>query len=356
MTTAAPADDAPPKPKPSTLRGNACRSARPRRRIFRPAKRIDQSVLEENRALIDDINRRNVLRGALSLGALTLLTGCDVSEDDSVQTVLRAVSAWNDRVQAVIFRPQPSGADLSAQSQVVKPPRFNAYYDIEDVKPVDGATWKLELAGRIDDKRPWTAQQIYELPEQEIIIRHICVEGWDYIGQWSGVNLRDFLRARRRRPHRQIRRISSAPTTTPRASTWRRRCIRRPSSPPNMPASDRRSVRLSAAAAHRDQARLQECEVDHGHRGDQRLPRDVLEQAGLQLVRGDLMDTSMKLFQELLQAKQKIQLLATSGGEDRSCQALTISKFLPKCARLRSAVLNRQSLLSTSSWMPRNLR
>ena len=26
-----------------------------------------------------------------------------------------------------------------------------------------------------------------------MIIRHICVEGWDYIGQWSGVNLRQFL-------------------------------------------------------------------------------------------------------------------------------------------------------------------
>src|SRR5262249_28349133 len=31
------------------------------------------------------------------------------------------------------------------------------------------------------------------MPEQEIIIRHICVEGWDYIGQWSGPNLRNFL-------------------------------------------------------------------------------------------------------------------------------------------------------------------
>jgi DMSO/TMAO reductase YedYZ molybdopterin-dependent catalytic subunit len=31
------------------------------------------------------------------------------------------------------------------------------------------------------------------LPEQELIIRHICVEGWDYIGQWSGPNLRAFL-------------------------------------------------------------------------------------------------------------------------------------------------------------------
>jgi len=36
-------------------------------------------------------------------------------------------------------------------------------------------------------------EQLYGLPEQELIIRHICVEGWDYIGQWSGVNLRYFL-------------------------------------------------------------------------------------------------------------------------------------------------------------------
>lgn len=160
--------------------------------IFRPKKGIDQGVLAENRKLVEDINRRNILRGGLSLGALTMLTGCDVSERESVQAVLRAVSAWNDGVQAVIFRPNHLAPTFS-EAQVVKPPRFNAFYEIEDVKPVDGASWKLELAGRIQDKRPWTIEQIYQLPEQELIIRHICVEGWDYIGQWTGVNFRYFL-------------------------------------------------------------------------------------------------------------------------------------------------------------------
>ena len=164
----------------------------PSRSIFRPKRGINQDVLKENRQLVEQIDRRNVLRGAVSLGALTFLTGCDVSENSQVQTVLRGVSAWNDKVQSVIFRPNHLAPTFS-EAQVVKPPRFNAFYDIEDVKPVDGKTWKLELSGLIENKKPWSVQDIYALPEQELIIRHICVEGWDYIGQWSGPNLRAFL-------------------------------------------------------------------------------------------------------------------------------------------------------------------
>jgi DMSO/TMAO reductase YedYZ molybdopterin-dependent catalytic subunit len=160
--------------------------------FFRPAKPVDQSALRENKALVETINRRGVLRGAISLGALSFLTGCNVSEQDSVQAVLRTVSSWNDRAQAAIFRPGHLAPTFS-EAEVLKPPRFNAHYEIEEVRPVDGATWKLEVAGLVQDKRPWTAQQIAELPEQELIVRHICVEGWDYIGQWSGVSLRQFL-------------------------------------------------------------------------------------------------------------------------------------------------------------------
>jgi DMSO/TMAO reductase YedYZ molybdopterin-dependent catalytic subunit len=160
--------------------------------ILRPRERAGRGAHGEDQSLADTIDRRNILRGAVGLGALSLLTGCDVSEEPPVQSALRAVSSWNDGVQAAIFRPDHLAPTFSP-SQVIKPPRFNAYYDIQNVKPVDGATWKLELTGLIKDKRPWTLQQIYQLPEQEIIIRHICVEGWDYIGQWSGPNLRAFL-------------------------------------------------------------------------------------------------------------------------------------------------------------------
>jgi len=60
---------------------------------------------------------------------------------------------------------------------VLKPPRFNAYYDIEKVRPVDGGAWRLELAGLVGNKRPWTQADMVAMPQAETIVRHVCVEG-----------------------------------------------------------------------------------------------------------------------------------------------------------------------------------
>ena len=106
--------------------------------------------------------------------------------------MLTAVSSWNDLVQAFLFRPEPPGADLfrGASGETAALQRL-----LRDRAGEAGRCreLELELAGLIQDKRAWTAPQMSALPEQELIIRHICVEGWDYIGQWSGVNLRHFL-------------------------------------------------------------------------------------------------------------------------------------------------------------------
>jgi DMSO/TMAO reductase YedYZ molybdopterin-dependent catalytic subunit len=159
---------------------------------LRPAVPVDQTVLHDNKQLIETIERRAFLRGSLSLGALTMLTGCDVTNSDSVQNILRAMSSWNDRVQAVLFSPSRMAREYQAD-RVSKPPRWNAFYGRDMVKDVDPATWKLELAGLIGVKRPWTLREIYALPEVTQRTRHVCVEGWDYIGEWTGVPLRLFL-------------------------------------------------------------------------------------------------------------------------------------------------------------------
>ena len=159
---------------------------------FRPATPPDPAILDDHRPLIRSLERRRLIRGGLSLGALTMLTGCDVRRPASVQAALLAIRDLNDSVQALLFDPNKLAPTYPA-SMVMNPPRFNAFYDVMKVKPVDGARWRLELSGLIADKRPWTMEQITALPQRTEIIKHVCVEGWDYIGQWSGVPLRAFL-------------------------------------------------------------------------------------------------------------------------------------------------------------------
>ena len=57
--------------------------------------RIDPTL---HRRGLDRISRRLFLRGTLSIGALSLLTGCNLEDDDMVDRALSAMSRWNDKV------------------------------------------------------------------------------------------------------------------------------------------------------------------------------------------------------------------------------------------------------------------
>ena len=163
------------------------------RSLHRPLTPPDPAILDNHRPRVRDVERRLALKGGLSLGLLTLLTGCAPESNPEIDAALRSISGFNDKVQALIFS-ETRLAPTYPRSKVLKPPRFNAYYDIGHVQPVDGASWKLELSGLIADKRPWTVKQMAALPQRDEVIRHVCVEGWDYVGEWSGVPLGDFLK------------------------------------------------------------------------------------------------------------------------------------------------------------------
>jgi DMSO/TMAO reductase YedYZ molybdopterin-dependent catalytic subunit len=143
--------------------------------------------------LMPDLMRRRFLRGAASLGALTLLTGCDIIDGDSAEGVLRKVSEFNDRVQAVIFNPSKL-APTYKESDITRPFPFNAYYSEDEAPEVDGDKWRLEVSGLVDNKKPWTLAELHALPEVSQITRHVCVEGWSAIGSWQGALLSDFLK------------------------------------------------------------------------------------------------------------------------------------------------------------------
>src|ERR1700687_3876225 len=148
--------------------------------------------LLRTRGAARQIERRLFLRQGLSLGALPLLTGCDVTDGSAVQGVLNGISRWNDRAQAALFNPRRL-MPTYPESQAVKDFRFNAYYGASQVPKIDGASWKLNLSGLIDSRKPWTLPELHALPQESQVTRHVCVEGWSMIGKWTGVPFRTFL-------------------------------------------------------------------------------------------------------------------------------------------------------------------
>jgi DMSO/TMAO reductase YedYZ molybdopterin-dependent catalytic subunit len=148
--------------------------------------------LSEHRPALRRLERRQVLRRGLSLGALTMLTGCNLQDGDAVDRVLWAMSRWNDRVQAWLFDPNRLAPTYPA-SAITNPFPFNAFYPVDDAPEIDGNDYALEVSGRVADKQSWTLAKLRLLPQESQITRHICIEGWSAIGQWSGVPFRVFL-------------------------------------------------------------------------------------------------------------------------------------------------------------------
>ena len=154
---------------------------------------VDADLLVRDAArLLPDPARRTFLRSAASLGSLTLLTGCTVTDGMSAERLLRLISTFNDRVQARLFNPDRL-APTYGRADVTDPFPFNAFFPVEDAPEIEAADWQLVIEGRAADKTPWTLERLMTLPARTQITEHVCIEGWSAIGEWSGPVLSDFL-------------------------------------------------------------------------------------------------------------------------------------------------------------------
>ncbi|MBB5456817.1 molybdopterin-dependent oxidoreductase [Paraburkholderia sp. Cpub6] len=160
----------------------------------RVSHKLDRaSILLDAKRELAMPSRRLFGKQLLTLGGLSMLTGCSLTDDASVNRFLTAVSRLNDRAQAALFDPKQL-APTYTEAQITRPFPFNAYYGIDDVPHVDGSDYQLKLSGLVTGQRVWTLPELYALPHAEQITRHICVEGWSAIGRWGGTPFGDFLR------------------------------------------------------------------------------------------------------------------------------------------------------------------
>ncbi|WP_029525993.1 molybdopterin-binding protein [Polaromonas glacialis] len=163
-----------------------------------PLAGIDSdAALAEARKLIgrriEQPARRAFLQRSLTLGGLSLLSGCSITDNDSVEVALTRMSRFNDTVQGWIFDPRQL-APTYPESMITRPFPFNAYYSEDEVREVDEASYKLEVTGLVADRRSWTLAELRALPQQDQVTRHICVEGWSAIGKWGGIHFASFLK------------------------------------------------------------------------------------------------------------------------------------------------------------------
>jgi DMSO/TMAO reductase YedYZ molybdopterin-dependent catalytic subunit len=151
------------------------------------------AVIKDAGKELKDPARRLLGKRILTLGGLAMLSGCDLSTDKSVNTMLRRMSFFNDDVQALLFDPAKM-APTYPESAITRPFPFNAFYDIDEVPEVDAASYRLQVGGLAKGKREWRLEELRALPQESLVTRHICIEGWSAIGKWGGVRFADFLK------------------------------------------------------------------------------------------------------------------------------------------------------------------
>ena len=134
------------------------------------------------------MNRRELLKltPVLALGAFAI--------PKLQRPPLKAGLGFSDWASELLFRREhlaPTFADAN-----VTP--FNQFpindYDVDDPE-VDLQNWKLAVGGAVQRPGEYTLSQVQSLEKHTQNTRHVCVEGWDVIGNFGGARLSDFLKA-----------------------------------------------------------------------------------------------------------------------------------------------------------------
>lgn len=132
------------------------------------------------------ISRRELLK-------LTPVLALSAFAVPALQTpLLKTGLGFSDWASAKLFRSGHLAPEF-ADSELTPFSKFPINgYDVDD-PGVDFDIWTLTVAGAVRKPGDYKLAQIQTLPKFNQNTRHVCVEGWDVIGNFGGVRLSDFL-------------------------------------------------------------------------------------------------------------------------------------------------------------------
>ncbi len=147
-----------------------------------------EPIVDVPRSKLGRINRRELLKMVplVAVGAFAIPKFRD--------PLLMEGLALSDWASAKLFGQQRLAPTFS-NSRVARFEQFPYnYYDVAD-PGVDLEKWTLTVEGLVQRPGDYKLGQIQALPQVVQNTRHVCVEGWDVIGNFGGVRASDFLRA-----------------------------------------------------------------------------------------------------------------------------------------------------------------
>ncbi len=107
--------------------------------------------------------------------------------------LLESGLGFSDRASSALFNRH--GKLTFSDAEVVPFSKFPYnYFNVLDPE-VDLEQWTLTVEGDVARPGEYKLSQIMALPKVSQNTRHVCVEGWDVIGNFGGARMGDFLRA-----------------------------------------------------------------------------------------------------------------------------------------------------------------
>jgi DMSO/TMAO reductase YedYZ molybdopterin-dependent catalytic subunit len=140
----------------------------------------------------DLISRRVMLSGLAAAG--TAIAGCSRLDDKTPFKQLLGVSdGLTLRAQRLLLSTRPLVREFSmSQLSATFPMNGTSMPPGDDYKRLvesEFSDWKLKVHGLVNRPIALTLAQIRALPSRTQITMHNCDEGWNAIGQWTGVPL-----------------------------------------------------------------------------------------------------------------------------------------------------------------------
>jgi DMSO/TMAO reductase YedYZ molybdopterin-dependent catalytic subunit len=140
------------------------------------------------------LSRRRLLQLAQFGGLGALLYGCVPGGLEAL--IHKAWEPVNQTVEGLIFNPQKLAPEfpvsaIQPEALLVNDLSTNSR---RETPLIDPQTYRLQVGGEVAQPLTLSLADLQAMPRRTMTIRHVCVEGWAAIVQWTGVPLAEIAR------------------------------------------------------------------------------------------------------------------------------------------------------------------